>query len=302
LQPQSSDGDCQLQIRPINCCSIAMCYLFCMPTTAQSPVQQELFEHRKRGGRRRGAGRKSLRARPGRRHARRPDFRASHPLHVVMRVEPVVGSLRRRAMYRAMRAATLAAARRGRVRIVHISLQRTHVHMLVEAAHRIELARGMQGFQISAARHINRVLGGELRRSVVADEIAMARRRGAHVCRRGRVFRERYYTEVITSPTQAHRTIRYVLSNWRRHGEDRVGVAKTWLVDPFSTGSAFDGWAERRDPRVRWPGCEDGEALRVVLPRTWLLAVGWKRIGEISARTVPGPSMRVRGAACARHR
>src|SRR5262245_35768435 len=125
-------------------------------------VQQELF---RRGGKRRGAGRKPKGARAGEGHDARPVFKAYHPLHVVMRVVPAVGSLRRRAMYKAMRDATITAALRERFRIVHISLQRNHVHMLVEAEHKAALARGMQGFLISAARNINSLLGtGDRRR------------------------------------------------------------------------------------------------------------------------------------------
>ncbi|TMQ09161.1 MAG: hypothetical protein E6J90_38605, partial [Deltaproteobacteria bacterium] len=125
------------------------------------PVQQELF---RRGGKRRGAGRKPKGARAGGRHAARPDFKPYHALHVVMRVAPAVGSLRRRKMYKAMRDATITAALRERFRIVHISLQRNHVHLLVEAEHKIALARGMQGFVISAARNINTALGDGVRR------------------------------------------------------------------------------------------------------------------------------------------
>ncbi|HEX7836782.1 MAG TPA: transposase, partial [Kofleriaceae bacterium] len=120
--------------------------------TRKRHVQQALF---RRGGKRRGAGRKPKGARAGERHAARPEFKPYHALHVVMRVVPAVGSLRRRRMYKAMRDASITAALRERFRIIHISLQRTHVHMLVEADHKAALARGMQGFQISAARHIN---------------------------------------------------------------------------------------------------------------------------------------------------
>ena len=114
--------------------------------------QRELF---RRGGKRRGAGRKPKGARAGERHQARPDFKPTHALHVVVRVAPAVGSLRRRKLYKAMRDATITAALREWFRIVHISLQRNHVHLLVEAEHKAALSRGMQGFLISAARHIN---------------------------------------------------------------------------------------------------------------------------------------------------
>src|SRR5215813_4490226 len=137
-------------------------------------AQQELC---RRGGKRRGAGRKPKGARAGERHEARPEFKPCHPLHVVMRVAPEVGSLRRRAMYKALRDATITAALRERFRIVHISLQRTHVHLLVEADHKTALTRGMQGFTISAARNINTALGARARR------------------RRGKVFVDRYHVE-----------------------------------------------------------------------------------------------------------
>src|ERR1043166_8974964 len=88
-------------------------------------VQQSLF---RRGGKRRGAGRKPSGMRAGERHEARPDFKSYHGLHVVMRVVPAVGSLRRRDMYKAIRNASIAAARSERFRIVHASLQRSHVH------------------------------------------------------------------------------------------------------------------------------------------------------------------------------
>jgi REP element-mobilizing transposase RayT len=230
-------------------------------------VQQQLFRH---GGKRRGAGRKPKGARAGERHEARPEFRRSDALHVVMRVAPAVGSLRRHKLYKAMRNATITAALRERFRIIHVSLQRDHIHMLVEAEDKAALARGMQGFLISAARHINTVLGDGVRR------------------RRGKVFADRYHVEVITSPTRARHAIAYALNNWRKHGEDREGLPSTWLVDPFSTGILFPDWAELQDKAWMWPIRPTYDPLVVFWPRTWLLREGWKLGGgPISARDVP---------------
>lgn len=187
-----------------------------------------------------------------------------------MRVVPAVGNMRRRDMYKAMREATITAALRERFRIVHISLQRTHVHMLVEASNKLALARGMQGFQVSAARNINTVLGVDRYR----------RRRGA-------VFADRYHVEVITSPTRAHRALSYVMCNWRKHGEDQQGLAKTWIVDPFSSGISFPDWMELEHKVWMWPIRETYEPLIVRRPESWLLREGWKRCGPISAHDVP---------------
>jgi REP element-mobilizing transposase RayT len=231
-------------------------------------VQQELF---RRGGKRRRAGRRPNGARAGSPHQKRPKVRPNQALHVVLRVTAAVGNMRRRELYKAIRDATIAAGMHERIRIVHISLQRTHIHMLVEADNKLALARGMQGFQISAARNINTALGVDRYRR-----------------RRGPVFADRYYLEVITSPTRAHRALSYVLNNWRKHREDRHGLAKTWLVDPFSSGISFPDWKELEDKHVMWPSRETYEPLFVRRPASWLLREGWKLGGgSISARDVP---------------
>ena len=132
------------------------------------------------------------------------------------------------------------------------------------------LARGMQGFTISAARNINTALGDGVRR------------------RRGRVFTDRYHVEVITTPTRARHALAYVLGNWRKHGEDREGLARTWLVDPFSSGVLFPDWEELADQPWMWPTRDGYDPLIVRRPQSWLLREGWKKAGwAISGRDVP---------------
>jgi REP element-mobilizing transposase RayT len=187
----------------------------------------------------------------------------------VLRVDDAVGSLRRRKMYQAMREATIVAAIRERIRIVHLSLQRNHVHLLVEAESKLALTRGMQGFMISAARNINTMLAGNHRR------------------RRGRVFADRYFAEAITSPRRARHALNYVINNWRKHREDQQGLARTWLVDPFSSGVSFPDWKELNDKAFMWPIRESYDPLIVRRPESWLLREGWKRCAPISCWDVP---------------
>jgi len=235
-------------------------------------VQQLLFRH---GGKRKGAGRKPKGPRAGARHDTRPEIDHESVLHVVLRVVPEVGSLRRPALYRALRDASVTAAMRERIRIVQISVQRTHVHMLVEAIDKKALARGMQGFQISAARNINTALSDKYGR------------------RRGKVFVDRYHLVVIRSPTQARNVLSYVLNNWRKHGEDRY-APRARMVDPFSSGWSFGGWKELGDGLFLWKPEPGFEPMIVYQPRAWMLREGWQRAsgmaGAISARAVPGRS------------
>jgi REP element-mobilizing transposase RayT len=237
------------------------------------PEQLPLFSPRKpRGGKRPHAGRKPKGPRTGSPHRERPTLAARHPVHVVLRIVAAIGNLRRRRAYHAVRTATLVVGQRDNFRIIHVSIQRSHVHLLVEASDKLALARGMQAFQISAAKHLN---------AAISQGRPGPRRRGV-------VFPDRYHAEIITSPRQARHTLSYLLNNWRKHGEDRHGPMQTWKIDWFSSAIAFPDWAEYGDSPFLWRGPETYEPLWVRQPTTWLLRVSWKRHGLISYREVPG--------------
>ncbi len=231
-------------------------------------VQQELLnkggtgparQHRK-GSRKVGRPRK-----PGRRHVphvTRPELAARNPLHVTLRVKREIGSLRKAKLYKALRHATYVTAANERMRIVHVSIQREHIHMLVEVENKQALSNGMQGFKISAAKQVNRALGS----------------------RRGTVFEDRYQAEVITTPRRARHALAYVLNNWRKHGEDR---GRAYNTDPYSTGCVFTGWKAFEGKHFMWNVPDGYGPLIVWLPQTWLLREGWKRYGPIGFREVP---------------
>src|ERR1700733_10815313 len=224
----------------------------------------------RRGGSRPRAGRKPKGLRPGSRHKTRDEIDPRSPQHVTLRVVKGIGGMRRRDAYRAIR----VALRRGianhvEFRIVHLSVQGTHVHLLCEAGNKETLARGLQGFQISAAKHMN---------------VAVTRRWG--VVRRGQVFGDRYHVESISSIRQVRNTLAYVINNWRRHREDRSGGLLGGRIDPFSSGLQFAGWREPL-PAIALP--TDYEPPAVSRPQTWMLAEGWKRGRPISVFEVPGP-------------
>jgi len=210
-------------------------------------------------------------SRAGAPHKARPFLHARYPVHVVLRVIPAVGNLRRRCAYQAIREATLTTARREDFRIVHLSIQRTHVHLIVEANDKHALASGMQGFQISAAKHLN---------AAISKGKPGPRRRGT-------VFPDRYHAEIITSPRQARHTLAYVLNNFRKHREDQAEPMSSWKLDWFSSAILFPGWAEYGDEAFLWRGPPTYDPLLVYQPRTWLLREGWIKSGSISCREVP---------------
>jgi len=232
---------------------------------------QQLVLWKPRGGKRPSAGRPAKGKRSSEPHKERPFLHARYPVHVTLRTVSAVGNLRRRSVYQAIREATLTAARREDFRIVHVSIQRTHVHLIVEASNKHALATGMQGFQISAAKHLN---------AAISKGKPVPRRRGT-------VFPDRYYAEIITSPTQARHTLSYVMGNWRKHQEDRVAPMSSWTIDWFSSAAMFPGWAEYGDEPFLWRGPPTYDPLVVYQPKTWLLREGWKKSGSISCREVP---------------
>ncbi len=227
---------------------------------------------RTHGGRRPGAGRKPKGTRPMERHAARPEHDPRHPVHVTIRVVGNVEGLRRKDIYLALREATIVTAKREDFRIVHMSIQRDHIHLIVEAESTGALSKGVRGFSISAARQINKAItarGGDRRT--------------------GKVIGDRFHARPLTSPRAVRNTIAYVLLNWRHHGEDRASFARTWRVDPFSSGPLFSDWKELEGSPFLWPLRPTYQPLIVFRPRTWLLAKGWRRFHPlISLSEVPG--------------
>ncbi len=222
------------------------------------------FVYRTWGGKRKGAGRKPKGEQAGVSHRARTPIPSGCPVHVTTRLCDGLPGLRRRKLWKSLRRVFFAMHDRAGFRIVHFSIQQNHVHLVVEAAGREALARGMQSFKIRFAKTINAYLGRD----------------------KGTVFADRYHMRILRTPTQTRNAIAYVVLNSRRHGEDRgVPRPERWL-DPYSSAPFFDGWRERG---LSPPPGDDERPVQV--PGSWLLSEGWRRGrgGRISILEVPGP-------------
>ncbi len=212
------------------------------------------------GGKRRGAGRRPRGARAGVSHAARATVSPRTPVLVTMKAVPALRSLRTKRALRAM-LPSLAAARDGLVRVVHFSVQRDHVHLLVEAVDTRALGRGVGALASSLARAFNRAFG-----------------------RAGQLWRDRFHSRVLGSPRQVRNALAYVLGNARKHGVSLPPRA----LDPFSSAAAFDAW----DGPVVVSSHPLATRLFAVAapPRSWLLRVGWCRAGPpLDPDHRPGP-------------
>lgn len=224
--------------------------------------RQGQFEFRTWGGKRKGAGRKRVAARPQVPHRPRERVNVRHPILVTTRVMPDVARLRTEEMYGAIREAVARATKwlyydDEPFRIVHASVQGNHLHLLVEAASNAALTRGMKGFLVSCAKRLNAIAG-----------------------RRGQVFADRFHSSSLATPRQVRNALAYLLGNWRKHGEAHPGER----TDPYSSAFALPDWAASETIALR----DVPMFLPVALPRTWLLAEGWRRAGPISPWTRPG--------------
>jgi hypothetical protein len=110
------------------------------------------------GGARAGAGRPAQHAIASEPHKRRPSLSPRYPVHVVARVGAGIRGFGSRRSWRAIRRAVDRSLARCDFRIVQFALASRRVELVVEADDRIALARGMQGFEVSAARALNRAL------------------------------------------------------------------------------------------------------------------------------------------------
>jgi REP element-mobilizing transposase RayT len=245
-----------------------------MSRARKAQVQVEI-ELKTWGGKRKGAGRPPKGFRSSEPHKQRERFTLLTAVHVTLRLVSKFGSLRKRDTYLGLRKATCAVLGRSDFRIVHLSPENDHVHVIVEAENNAALAKGIQAFEISAAQHLNQ---------------AITKRRG-HT-RRGKVFADRYHARLIKSPTQARHAINYVLNNWRRHDQDEVSEAvRFWDVDYMSSAVSFGGWKELESASFKH-NIDPAERLCVARPQSWLLAAGWRKAGSISMFSVPGPARR----------
>jgi REP element-mobilizing transposase RayT len=211
------------------------------------------------GGRRRGAGRKPTSKRPPVHHVWRPPVPRDCPSHVTLRVRQGLPSLRSRRFLKVFRRSLRQACERGDFRVVHYSVQRNHVHLLVESAGKQALGRGMKAVAARLARAVNRVFR-----------------------RAGPVLHGRYHLRVLRTPREVRNALAYVLLNARKHWKERHGAPAPPRLDEASSGRWFEGWKrELEAPLLR-------EAPEVATPHTWLLSVGWRRHGLVDPAEEPG--------------
>ncbi len=217
------------------------------------------MEFRSHGGSRPGAGRKPASSRPPVHHVKRPTLSRHCPSHLTLRVRSDVPSLRCRRFVNEFRASVRRACERSDFRLCQYSIQRDHLHLVVEADGKDALPCGMKSVAARLARAVNRVFR-----------------------RKGPVLFGRYHLRVLRTPREVRNALAYVLMNVRKHWRQRNGTPPPVRLDVASSGAWFDGWT--RPP----PTFEERSPRDVAPPRTWLLKTGWRDHGLVDPAEIPG--------------
>lgn len=253
--------------------------------------KQLAFEIKTHGGRRAGSGRKKVRiGEPN--HVRREKVTDRTPVHVTLKLQKSLPSLRTRSAFLRFADAVRGAEKFG-LRVMHFSIQADHVHLIAEADTSREFAKGMQSLAIRFAKAIRKEIKNEHK-----SDIKIGIKNGIRTLSENLgVFRGRYHAHVLKTPAEVRHALEYVLQNTARHWEkaaEKAGgkaagkVAKVLMLDPLSSLHRFEkpielfgGKAMTSDAREYFGG--DPPPLHRLTseflskPKSWLLKIGWTR-------------------------
>ncbi len=200
------------------------------------------------GGKRRGAGRPNKSGSVN--HMRREEVDFRKPLHLTLKIRSSKWNLRCDEVAVQFKRAA-AGAREFGLRVLHYSILKDHVHMIVEARDNEELAAGMRSFGCRFGKGLRKIFGGV-----------------------GAVFAGRYHLHVLKTPTEVRNALAYVLQNLAKHSK-LLGH-----LDRYSSAPYFAQWrallGRQMSPILaghRAAGLPD----YLNRPQSWLARVGWTK-------------------------
>lgn len=210
------------------------------------------------GGKRKGAGRPNLSGQVN--HMKRPRVTNQTPLHANIKLIQGLPNLRTKALLKEFKESVTGAKKFG-LYAIHFSIQRDHIHMIVEAENNKALVQGMHSL-------VGRL--GKIIRAYCAS-------RGQ--AKRGSVFRGRYFVRTLKTPTETRNALEYVLLNASKH-QNLIEH-----MDSYSSASHFLHWKELLGGRFKSLIRADSEFWKdrtikdecLSAPASWLAKSGWMK-------------------------
>lgn len=202
------------------------------------------------GGKRKGAGRKNRSGTLN--HLKRQRVNPKAPIHVTMKLREGLPNIQCPEMHEKFKSGLRKAKALG-LRVIHYTVERNHIHMMIECSNNSSLSRGMKSLGASFGRAIRAFAGGK-----------------------GPVFKERFHMRVVKTPMEVRNVIAYVLTNTSKHHKMAPGPT------PYSSGMYFSEWKKLLGRRA-------GPVLREFVPittdlpeflcepKSWLAREGWRK-------------------------
>jgi REP element-mobilizing transposase RayT len=156
-----------------------------------------------------GAGRPKLPAhkRKSIAHRKREDIPDQKPLHVTIKInKQIVYTLRNKILFKKISRAIVQARAKG-LRVIHFSVQRDHIHFLLEAKDKVLLGKSMQAMMISLAKSL----------------------KFASKTSHKKIFIDRYHVHILKTLAEIRNAKLYILGNALKHGAIKA------QFDPFSS-------------------------------------------------------------------
>ena len=139
-------------------------------------------------------------------HEARGAIDAKTPVHVTKKLVHHAGDMRAKIATEKVIECLLAQRTRGlngegdaRFRVVHYSIQSTHIHLICEAESEKDLSRGMHALSRRITHALNKLWN-----------------------RKGKLWAERYHVVAVRTGRQMRRLLHYVFENYRKHNNSNV--------------------------------------------------------------------------------
>jgi REP element-mobilizing transposase RayT len=141
-------------------------------------------------------------------HRSRPDLPAGKPVHITIKADKnFVPNLRNKILYKEIRASFKRARLLG-IRIIHFSVQRDHIHFLIEAQNKTQLGQSMRVLSISLTKRLSQVLKKKIK-----------------------ALKTRYHLHILESLKEINNVANYIKNNGQKH---RVTLTKDFFSSHIS--------------------------------------------------------------------
>jgi len=127
-------------------------------------------------------------------HHSRPHLLSGKPVHVTIKTDKnIIPNLRNKILYKEIRASFKRARLLG-IRIIHFTVQRDHIHFLIEAQNKKQLGQSMRALSISLTKRLSRVLAKKIK-----------------------ALKTRYHLHILKSLKEIKNVANYIQNNGKKH-------------------------------------------------------------------------------------